>query len=84
MIGPWVRHGESYASLADDDEVLRVGVERAAALIPEKEVWVSRSRVSRRPRDTPPSLAPISDQSPSNNVIAARSIVVKTLSRCRE
>ena len=33
MIDPWVRHGESYASLADDDEVLRVGVEQAAALI---------------------------------------------------
>ena len=42
--GPWVRHGESYASVADDDEVLRVGVERAVALIAEKELWVSRSR----------------------------------------
>ena len=46
--GPWVRHGESYASLADDDEVLRVGVERASALIAEKEVWVSRSRGPKR------------------------------------
>ena len=42
--GPWVRHGESYASIADDDEVLTVGVERAVALIAEKEVWASRSR----------------------------------------
>ena len=42
--GPWVRHGESYASIGDDDEVLRVGVERAVVLIAEKEVWVSRSR----------------------------------------
>ena len=42
--GPWVKHGESYASIADDDEVLRVGVERAVALIAEKEVWVSRLR----------------------------------------
>ena len=46
--GPWVRHGESYASIADDDEVLRVGVERAVALIAEKEVWVSRSRGPKR------------------------------------
>ena len=42
--GPWVRHGESYASIGDDDEVLRVGVERAVVLIAEKELWVSRSR----------------------------------------
>ena len=46
--GPWVRHGESFASIADDDEVLRVGVERAVALIAEKEVWVSRSRGPKR------------------------------------
>ena len=46
--GPWVRHGESFASIADDDEVLRVGVERAVALIAEKEVWVSRARGPKR------------------------------------
>ena len=65
---------------AEIDSIL--GVEQAAALIAEKEVWVSRSWVSRRPRDTPPRLAPISDQSPSNNAIATPSIIVNTLRRC--
>ena len=46
--GPWVRHGESFASISDDDEVLTVGVDRAVPLIAEKEVWVSRSRGPKR------------------------------------
>ena len=46
--GPWVRHGETYASLGEDDDVLTVGLNRAVALLAEKEVRQSRSRGPKR------------------------------------
>ena len=42
--GPWLRHGETYAALPEGDDVLTVGLNRAAALILDKEVRVSRER----------------------------------------
>ena len=42
--GPWLRHGATYAALAHDDDVLAVGLNRAVALLAEKEVRLSRSK----------------------------------------
>ena len=46
--GPWVRHWETLASIGEDDQVLTVGVNRAVALIAEKEIWRSRMRGPKR------------------------------------
>ena len=42
--GPWVRHGETYAAIPGDEDVLAVGINRAVALIADKEIRRSRAR----------------------------------------
>ena len=42
--GPWVRHGETYAAIPDGEDVLAVGINRAVALIADKEIRRSRAR----------------------------------------
>ena len=42
--GPWVRHGETYAAIPDGEDVLGVGINRAVALIADKEIRQSRAR----------------------------------------
>ena len=42
--GPWVRHGATYAALADDDDVLAVGLNRAVALLADREIRDSRAK----------------------------------------
>ena len=42
--GPWVRHGETYAALPDGEDVLGVGINRAVALLADKEIRNSRAR----------------------------------------
>ena len=42
--GPWVRHGETYAAIPDGEDVLAVGINRAVALIADKEIRQSRAR----------------------------------------
>ena len=46
--GPWVRHGDTYASIGEGDDVLTVGLNRAVVLLAEKAVWQSRSRGRKR------------------------------------
>ena len=41
--GPWLRHDETYAVLPEGDDVLAVGLNRAVALIADKEIRTSRS-----------------------------------------
>ena len=36
--GPWVRHRATYAAIADDDDVLAIGLNRAVHLLGEKEL----------------------------------------------
>ena len=60
--GPWVRHGETYAAIPDGEDVLAVGINRAVALIADKEIRRSRARgpntvlreLGRHPRDGAP------------------------------
>ena len=60
--GPWVRHGETYAAIPGDEDVLAVGINRAVALIADKEIRQSRVRgpntvlreLGRHPRDGAP------------------------------
>ena len=60
--GPWVRHGETYAAIPGDEDVLAVGINRAVALIADKEIRRSRARgpntvlreLGRHPRDGAP------------------------------
>ena len=60
--GPWVRHGETYAAIPDGEDVLGVGINRAVALIADKEIRRSRARgpntvlreLGRHPRDGAP------------------------------
>ena len=42
--GPWVRHGETYAAIPEGEDVLTVGINRAVALIADKEIRQSRAR----------------------------------------
>ena len=35
--GPWLRHGETFVSIPDDEDVLTIGLNRAVMLIAEKE-----------------------------------------------
>ena len=42
--GPWLRHGRTYASIADDDDVLYIGINRAVSVLADKEIRRSRSR----------------------------------------
>ena len=42
--GPWVRHGGTYAAIPDGEDVLGVGINRAVALIADKEIRRSRAR----------------------------------------
>ena len=46
--GPWLRHRETYAALPDGEDVLGVGLNRAVALIADKEVRTSRARGPKR------------------------------------
>ena len=46
--GPWVRHGTTYAAIPDDDDVLTIGINRAVALLADKEIRLSRSRGPKR------------------------------------
>ena len=46
--GPWLRHGETYRAIPEDDDVLTVGINRAVMLIAEKDVWDSRARGPKR------------------------------------
>ena len=42
--GPWVRHDETWAAIPEGEDVLEVGINRAVALIADKEVRLSRAR----------------------------------------
>ena len=42
--GPWVRHAGTYAAIPGDEDVLAVGINRAVALIADKEIRQSRVR----------------------------------------
>ena len=42
--GPWLRHGDTYAPIPEGEDVLTVGLNRAVALIAEKEIRASRAR----------------------------------------
>ena len=42
--GPWVRHAGTYAAIPDGEDVLGVGINRAVALIADKEIRRSRAR----------------------------------------
>ena len=42
--GPWVRHGETYAAIPEGEDVLTVGINRAVALIADKEIRQNRAR----------------------------------------
>ena len=61
--GPWLRHGETYAPIPEGEDVLAIGLNRAVALIAEKEVRASRarepSRVLRRLGRHPGDGAPV-------------------------
>ncbi len=46
--GPWLRHRETYAAIPDDEDVLAMGLNRAVALIADKEVRTSRAREPKR------------------------------------
>ena len=46
--GPWLRHGETYTAIPEDDDVLTVGINRAVMLIAEKDVRESRARGPKR------------------------------------
>ena len=46
--GPWLRHGSTYAAIADDDDVLAIGVNRAVVVLAEKAVRESRARGPKR------------------------------------
>ena len=46
--GAWIRHGETYRAIPEDDDVLTVGINRAVMLIAEKDVWDSRARGPKR------------------------------------
>ena len=46
--GPWLRHGEIYAAIPDGEDVLEIGINRAVALITDKEVRASRARGPKR------------------------------------
>ena len=35
--GPWLKHGETFVSIPDDEDVLTIGLNRAVTLIAEKE-----------------------------------------------
>ena len=60
--GPWVRHAGAYAAIPDGEDVLGVGINRAVALIADKEIRQSRARgpnrvlreLGRHPRDGAP------------------------------
>ena len=42
--GPWLRHGETYAAIPADEDVLAIGLNRAVDLIADKQVRESRAR----------------------------------------
>ena len=42
--GPWLRHRETYGSIPPDEDVLAIGINRAVALITDKEIRESRTR----------------------------------------
>ena len=46
--GPWLRHGSTYAAIADDDDVLAIGVNRAVVVLADKAVRESRARGPKR------------------------------------
>ena len=46
--GPWLRHGDTYAAIPAGEDVLAVGINRAVALIVDKEVRESRARGPKR------------------------------------
>ena len=46
--GPWLRHGETYTAIPEDDDVLTAGINRAVMLIAEKDVRESRARGPKR------------------------------------
>ena len=42
--GPWLRHEDSYAAIPADEDVLAIGINRAVALVADKEIRESRAR----------------------------------------
>ena len=42
--GPWLRHEDTYAAIPADEDVLAIGINRAVALITDKEIRESRAR----------------------------------------
>ena len=46
--GPWVRHGATYAAIPDGEDVLTVGINRAVALLADREIRDSRAKGPKR------------------------------------
>ena len=42
--GPWLRHEDTYAAIPADEDVLAIGINRAVALVTDKEIRESRAR----------------------------------------
>ena len=42
--GPWLRHEDTYAAIPADEDVLAIGLNRAVALVTDKELRESRAR----------------------------------------
>ena len=46
--GPWVRHGATYAAIPEGEDVLMVGINRAVALLADREIRDSRAKGPKR------------------------------------
>ena len=46
--GPWVRHGATYAAIPEGEDVLTVGINRAVALLADREIRDSRAKGPKR------------------------------------
>ena len=45
---PWVRHGATYAAIPEGEDVLTVGINRAVALLADREIRDSRAKGPKR------------------------------------
>ena len=46
--GPWVRHGATYAAIPEGEDVLTVGINRAVALLADREIRDGRAKGPKR------------------------------------
>ena len=45
---PWVRHGPTYAAIPEGEDMLTVGINRAVALLADREIRDSRAKGPKR------------------------------------